>query len=136
MMGNPLTDASNPLGNPINGHEYSINNIDDLQYACVFDLPSPRDCSDPSIVSCDCKDAFNDNPLCATDPMSGDKTLQVKAKAYPGLRHLAVVRGVNGVPAAICPKQLTDSSTPDYAYRPAVRALIDRVVTRLKKPNE
>ena len=132
--GAALVTASNPLGNPINGHEYTIAQNDDLQYACVFDLPTPRDCSDPSVLSCDCNDPGNDNPLCATNPGTGDKTLQVKAKAYPGIRHLEVVKGVKGVAASVCPAQLTDPTSVDFAYRPAMRSLLDRVSTRLKKP--
>jgi hypothetical protein len=133
--GEGLVTATNPLGNEINGHEYTIPQNDDLQYACVFDLPEPRDCSDPSVVSCDCRDPGNDNPLCAPDPVTGGRTLQVKAKAYPGLRHLEVVKGVNGVAASICPAQITNSAATDYAYRPAVLSLLARVSTRLKKPN-
>ncbi|HLM71553.1 MAG TPA: hypothetical protein VK459_02635, partial [Polyangiaceae bacterium] len=132
--GAPLVTASNPLGNPVNGHEWSIQNNDDLQYACIFDLPEPRDCNDASIASCDCRDGMNDNPLCAVDPSTGQRTLQVKAKAYPGLRHLEVAKSVNGVVASVCPKQITDPAAADYAYRPAVQALLERVSTRLKKP--
>lgn len=132
--GAPLVTSANPLGNPINGHEYTIPFNDDLQYACVFDLPVPRDCSDPSVISCDCNDPANDNPLCADDPMSGQKTLQVKAKAHPGLRHLQVAKGVQGVVASVCPKQLADPTAADFAYRPAVQALLERVTSRLKKP--
>ena len=134
VTGDALVTSSNPLGNPINGHEYSIPSADDLQYACIFDLPTPRDCSDPNITSCDCTNPSNDNPLCETDPATGKRTRQVKAKAYPGLRHLDVVKGVDGVAASVCPKQLTDPTAADYAYRPAVQALIDRVATRLQKP--
>jgi hypothetical protein len=132
--GAALTTASNPLGNPINGHEWTINNNDDLQYACIFDLPNPRNCVDASIVSCDCRDGSNDNPLCAVDSITGERTLQTKAKAYPGLRHLEVAKAVQGVVASVCPKQITDPTATDYAYRPAVRALLERVSTRLKKP--
>jgi hypothetical protein len=138
VTGDALVTASNPLGNPINGHEYTISQADDLQYACIFDLPTFRDCSNPNsnpnIVSCNCTDPMNDNPLCETDPATGKRTRQVRAKAYPGLRHLDVVKGVDGVAASVCPKQLTDPTAADYAYRPAVQALIDRVATRLQKP--
>ncbi|HLM71078.1 MAG TPA: hypothetical protein VK459_00240, partial [Polyangiaceae bacterium] len=133
--GAALTTASNPLGNPINGHEWTVKNIDDLQYACIFDLPTPRDCANQNIVSCDCRDPANDNPLCQPDPFDPTKrTLQTKAKAYPGLRHLEVAKSVQGVVASVCPKQIIDPTAADYAYRPAVRALIDRVAPRLKKP--
>jgi hypothetical protein len=133
--GTALTTASNPLGNPVNGHEWTIKNTDDLQYACIFDLPTPRDCANQNIVSCDCRDPANDNPLCQPDPFDPTKrTLQTKAKAYPGLRHLEVAKSVQGVVASVCPKQIIDPTAADYAYRPAVRALIDRVAPRLKKP--
>jgi hypothetical protein len=119
---------SAPGADPINGHEYTIAN-DDLQYACVFDLPTPRDCSSMGVNGCDCN-ASNDNPLC--DP--ANKTMQVRAKAYPGQREISVLKsvGTQGVVASICPSQLTDATKADYAYRPAVAALIARVKGRLK----
>jgi hypothetical protein len=126
--------------NPINGHEYTPgtdNGVqmapNDLQYACIFPLEAPRDCSDPSMVACDCDDPANDNPLCADNGTKG-RTLQTHAKAYPGLRHLNLIRdlGPQGVAASICPAQQNDPSRADYAYRPAIRALVERVSTRLR----
>src|SRR5262249_17408705 len=73
--------GSAPTADPYNGHEYSIPRNDDLQYACIFKLPTSRDCSNTALVSCDCADPANDNPLC--DPAS--KQIQLKAKGYPGL---------------------------------------------------
>jgi hypothetical protein len=63
-------------------------------------------------------------------------TLQVKAKAYPGIKELAIARGLGdqGIAASICAKQLTDNSKPDYGYGPAVRAIIDRLKLALAKP--
>ena len=120
------TSAAN--ADPIHGHEYTIDN-NDLQYACVFDLPKPRDCSVQGINGCDCN-AGNDNPLC----YETTKTLQVRAKAYPGLRELSLLKsvGTQGVVASICPVQVTDPSKADYAYRPAVASLVARVKDRLK----
>jgi hypothetical protein len=124
-----LPGPTSPAGaDPINGHEYTIAN-NDLQYACVFDLPMPRDCSTMGVNGCDCN-AGTDNPVC--DPTN--KTTQVRAKAYPGQRELSVLKGVGtqGVVASICPTQLADATKADYAYRPAVAALVARVKGRLK----
>ena len=75
-------------------------------------------------------DPQNDSPLC--DP--NDKTSQIAAKAYPSARQLAVLKGLGaqGVVSSICPSQQSDPTKADYAYRPAVRALIERVQARLK----
>ena len=120
--------ASAPNADPINGHEYTIAG-NDLQYACVFTLPQPRDCAVMGVNGCDCI-ASSDNPLC--DPAT--PTMQVRAKAYPGQRELSVLKGVGsqGVVASICPSQTSDASRADYAYRPAVAALLQRVKGRLK----
>ncbi len=132
--------GSPPGANPINGHEYTVGIMgakDDLQYACIFPLATPRDCADPNNISCDCSQPQNDSPLCEPDPNNGgQRTLQARAKAYPGLRHLQTIRdiGNQGVVASICPAQLNDPTSVDYAYRPAIVSLIDRVRTRLKAP--
>jgi hypothetical protein len=135
----PPTTLPGPGPDPINGHEYTPGTqngvqtvADDLQYACVFDLPVARDCSDPNVVSCDCSDPKNDNPLCepvtAGDPTS-PRTRQVRAKGYPGIRQLALVKalGPQGIAASICPAQLSDLGAPSYGYRPAIQALLDRL---------
>jgi hypothetical protein len=133
---NPITgDEIRPPGsaepNPINGTEWTIAAQNDLQYACIFDLPqgAERDCSIPGAHACDC-DQGNDNPLCAPNPNDGgERTLQVKAKAYPGLRELAVARGMGsqGVVGSVCPAQLSDETRADFGYRPAIGAIVDRL---------
>ncbi len=129
---NPVTgDAIAPpsagvMANPINGHEYDIPNQDDLQYACVFPLAAPRQNGQ------DCgtfgqPEASPDKPLCQ-DPSSGSYgTTQYFAKAYPGLRQLAVIQalGDRGVTASICPA--VGAPGPDGGYNPAVRAMIERL---------
>ncbi|MBI4700156.1 MAG: hypothetical protein HY744_03140, partial [Deltaproteobacteria bacterium] len=128
---NPVTgDAVAPPGsppdaNPINGHEYSIPDRNDLQYACVFNLKQSRDCTDPSQTACDCASPENDNPLCKPQP---DQQVQYRAKAYPGLRELSLLKSVGeqGIVASICPKQM-ETPGMDYGYRAAVRAVIDRL---------
>ncbi|MCK6586019.1 MAG: hypothetical protein L6Q76_00385, partial [Polyangiaceae bacterium] len=137
---NPVTgDAIKPPGNPtnpINGSEWTIKNQDDLQYACIFNLPSPRDCTDASLVSCDCKDPMNDSPLCQPDPVNpANRTFQTKAKAYPGIRELSVLQalGPQGITASVCPKQLSDNSQADFGYRPAVGSVMNQVEIALTK---
>ncbi len=133
---NPVTDdpvappGSSPTANPINGHDWSIPDRDDLQYACIFPLPVPRDCSDPS-SACDCSAGqAADKPLCQ-DPQTGQVAAtptQFYAKAYPGLRELEVLKeyGGNAFAASICPKIL-DTGNPDYGYAPAFDAIVGRL---------
>ncbi len=140
---NPITgDAIAPPGspngtNPINGHEYTIAARDELQYACIFPLlqGTERDCGPTTTeVSCDCGLATNDNPLCEPNPNdNGNPTLQVRAKAYPGIRELSVLRGVSsqGIVASVCPKELINQDALDFGYRPAIGAIIDRLKTAL-----
>jgi hypothetical protein len=123
-----ISQSSNPLGSGINGHEYDISSRDDLQYACIFDLQDPRDCSAMGASSsCDCVDPANDNPLCYSGGMFG--TNQVRAKAYPGVRELSVLRnaGNQGIVGSICPAQSTDPALQNFGYRPAVKAIVDRL---------
>jgi len=143
---NPITMTSlappgSPNGtDPINGHEWTITTKDDLQYACIFPLlpGTERDCKvdDP----CDCTESAaapddnNTNPLCELDPTGGtEPTFQDKAKAYPGLRQLQVLRGIGkqGIVGSVCPVQVENDVAPDYGYRPAIGAIIDRLKTVL-----
>ncbi|MDI1450227.1 hypothetical protein [Polyangium sp. 6x1] len=121
-------------GNAKNGGDRTIADEDDLQYACTFPLSVPLNCSDVSVVPCDCTNPDNDSPLCAPNPSSGGaRTLQVAAKAYPSPRTMRVIEGAGsqGVLTSICPSQTTDPVDPDYAYRPVVRALAERMASRL-----
>lgn len=137
ITGDALVDAASPMQNPINGHEWTIAN-DDLQYACIFPLlpGTDRDCTNGNLTACDCTVKTNDNPLCVPDPNNmNSPTLQTKAKGYPGLRELSVLRdlGTQGIVASVCPAQLSDQSetATDFGYRPAIGAIIDRLKTAL-----
>lgn len=134
---NPLTNdvlapakSINPGANPINGHEHV--NIDDseLQYACIFPLPVPRQCAGDAGPSCDCPAdaAALRRPLCQPPGGGEPGTEQFFAKAYPGLRHLQVLKefGDNSVVASICPKVM-HAAHPDYGYGPAITALASRL---------
>jgi hypothetical protein len=117
------------MANPINGHEWDVTQRNDLQYACVFGLPAQRDCAN-NPVSCDCADADGtNNPLCQADTGACGK-IQYRAKGYPGRRQLAVLRGLEAsraVAASICPANTQDANAADYAYRPALHALVERM---------
>jgi hypothetical protein len=116
--------TSAPGTDPINGHDRTTAG-DDLQYACIFALPAPRDCSAPGANGCDCN-AGSDDPLC--DPTT--PTTQVRAKAYPASRELATLKSVDsqGLVASICPVQLNDATREDYGYRQALRGILDRLM--------
>lgn len=102
----------------------------DLQYACTFELPTPRDCTpDSTRNSCDCHDP-TDSPLCNPD----NPKEQLRGKAYPTPYPLAVAKGLGdqGIVASICPpdpknRDLEGKPNPFYGYRPAVRAIVDRL---------
>jgi hypothetical protein len=125
-----------------NGHEWNIPQPPgDIEYACEFDLPMPRDCSQPGAV-CDCTGmASEDNPLCDPNPNDNmNPTQQSRAKAYPGVKNLAIAKGMmdQGIAASICAKQVNTPTnadgTPaaDYGYRPAVNAIIARLKQAIK----
>jgi len=127
--------STDPHENPINGHEQNVAHGDDLQYACTFDLPMARACDDQNAASCDCNadEQSNNRPLCNYPGGPGTNGNQIAAKAYPGLRELAVLRGVgeNAIVASICPKHtaaaagLSRAADPAYGYNPAVQAILE-----------
>jgi hypothetical protein len=150
-----------PSNDPGNGHEYNTA-YEDLEYACIFQLPQPRACACSQTASdyssCkylhpnDCCDltfgadgrgggsgSFN-KPLC-------NGNTQVAAKAYPGLREIAVLRDYatgdaviapgNSIVTSICPKDTSASSdvkSPGYGYNPAMGAIINRLKEKLPPP--
>jgi hypothetical protein len=133
--------ASNTtMPNAINGHEQDpLPARDDLQFACIFDLNtpvSPADCTANS-DGCDCNpDEFDKHsPLCQGGDDMNTSGTQIKAKGYPGVRELQVLKdfGSNAIVASICPKNITAAQgkmkqqDPDYGYNPAVAAIVDRL---------
>ncbi|WP_437621703.1 hypothetical protein [Sorangium sp. So ce1151] len=143
ITGDTIIQPTEAGWNAINGREYTIpqGSTGDLQYACIFDLPDSKTCDGMS-QSCDCRAVpgqTNDNPLCEPEAGSdeGDPqartNVQIKAKAYPGLRELQLIRelGPQGIVGSVCPRQLDDKGAADYGYRPAIGAIIDRLKTVL-----
>ena len=145
----PLTNTAlapatsqNPQQNPINGHEQNVPENDDLQYACIFPLTTPRACV-AGDEECDCAAsaqgdtsfiAAANSPVCQPPTGGPAGTTQYYAKAYPGLRELAVVHSLadRGVPASICAKTLADPTDTEFGYAPAFDALLKRVSLALK----
>ncbi len=125
----PIAHPGTGVLNPANGHDYVSNAREDLQYACIYQLESPIECGTDE--KCDCDDV-DQKPLCR-NPATGQYGMtQYFAKAYPGVRHLSVLRGIDNqaIVASICPKVL-DPSDPSYGYAPAVQAIIDRLADTL-----
>ncbi|WP_129580022.1 hypothetical protein [Sorangium sp. Soce836] len=143
ITGDTIIQPDQTGWNTINGREYTIpqGSTGDLQYACIFDLPQSKSC-EGNAQSCDCRElqgAPNDNPLCRPEAGSSQEapgartTTQIKAKAYPGLRELQLIRelGPQGIVGSVCPAQLERTNDADYGYRPAIGAIIDRLKTVL-----
>ena len=146
---NPLTQSpivpatsQNPVQSPINGHEQNIPDLNDLQYACSFPLPTPHVCL-ASDTTCDCSPdknnlttevVANNSPLCQPPAGGAASTTQYYGKGYPGTRELSFAQllGERALAGSICPKTLTDASSSDYAYTPALNALIGRIGLTLK----
>jgi hypothetical protein len=136
----PRNGVANP--NLINGREYdtSIGNMvagqpNDLEYACIFPLPENIDCTDPARRdACDCLLNATDRPLCEEDPgLTAAGTTQFWSKAYPGTRHLEVLKeyGDNSIVASICARNVDNLEASDYGYRPAIAAIVDRLKEQL-----
>lgn len=132
------SNSTNPQANRINGHEQANMGNRDLQYACIFPLGETLTCDDAAFDAgegCDCfaDDQVFNRPLCQPPQGGASSTTQYYAKAYPGLRHLQVLRdfGENSVVASICPKVL-EQGNADYGYNPAVKAIIDRLKEALR----
>jgi hypothetical protein len=101
-----------------------------LQFACTFKLPAPKDCTKPEFNgACDCQDPTTTSPLCDATV----KTTQNLGKAYPTIQELQVANklGDQAIVASLCPREPSDTTNADYGYRPAVRAIVDRLKNAL-----
>jgi hypothetical protein len=148
----PQAPGSANNADPYNGHEWITNaggHVDlnvDREYACIFQLTNPRDCSKNAAGTytvpangdaCDCSSttltAEQLSPLCAS---VANPTSQTSAKAYPTIRELdlAYKMGTNGIVSSICPIDVSDNAAgndPLYGYRPAVATIINRLKSAL-----
>jgi len=133
-----------------NGHEYDGGFQDDLQYACVFDLPSPVDCLlAPRESACECGAApsgsttledvqarvlAENRPVC--NPPSGGpaQTTQYMAGARPAPRHLGFLKGLQSQAriGSVCPRYAKEgvarpTADPSFGYNPALSQVADWV---------
>jgi hypothetical protein len=128
--------ASGPYADPINGHEWDPSMAPspnaDLQYACIFPLDAPRTCT--QILGCSCfvppgaDPAATHNPLCQ-NAAGQYSNIQTRAAAYPGIRQLQVLQGLGeqAIVASICPSNMSNSNATDFAYRPVVASLMNKI---------
>jgi hypothetical protein len=143
LLNVPVAPSTSPsrTQNPINGREQAIPNNDDLQYACTFQLSTPRTCDTGNEARCDCNadEQSANSSLCEYPNGPGTDGTQVAGKAYPGVRTLEVLRaiGENAVVASICPKHtapaagLRPEEDPSYGYNPAVHSIVEVFRRRL-----
>jgi hypothetical protein len=132
--------SSCPPGSPagcdaINGGEWETNK-GDLEYACIYPLAQPVDCSQVAQGTyCDCAAGSprQNAVLCQT---SGGvaSTVQVNARAYPSVREMLIARGMGaqGFVSSVCPIHTTPASgdsprDPLYGYRPAMNGIVNRI---------
>ncbi|HYQ02792.1 MAG TPA: hypothetical protein VER96_29175 [Polyangiaceae bacterium] len=134
-------DSTDPLANPSNGHEQNLPNRNDLQFACIFALPTERDCTKED-SSCQCTPdrngsaagiVANNSPLCQPPSGGPASTTQFFGQANPGTRELLFARtlGARAAPASICPKQ-SSGDGPSFGYLPALDALVNRIAITLE----
>lgn len=101
---NPATGAAVDANNPINGGDRTIPENDWLQFACIFGLEQPvldsGECGD-------CLEQTCESPVC-------DGTIQIGARAMPGIRQLEVVRamGDRGIAGSVCPVNMPVPELP------------------------
>jgi hypothetical protein len=130
----PPTSADNC--DPINGREWETKQSD-LQYACVFDLPQTKDCSTMAFAgACDCTNGqtSQNTPLCQGGGGTHSQ-IQIKGKAYPSVRELVIAHQMKaqGIVSSLCPIHVTEKTPGDplFGYRPAVKAIVDRLKNSL-----
>ncbi|MEO8177379.1 MAG: hypothetical protein ABI895_00975, partial [Deltaproteobacteria bacterium] len=156
ILGEPTASPPRPPENPLmresttprpgvvtggpNGREYATDaaiagTAGDLEYACIFPLPRPRNCADADALVCDCAPGFEDQPLCEQLPGVSPTTTQHWAKAYPGLRQLEVLRGFgqNSIVASICARNVSNLGRRDFGYRPAIASIVERLEEQLAR---
>ena len=112
---------------PVHGRERNTAGAD-LQFACTFPLDTPLRCTGQ--VGCDCDEHGLElgGPLCGKGE---EANVQLRGKAYPGIRPLEVARLLGGraTVASLCPTHVTEAMPGDtqYAYRAAMFTLGDRM---------
>jgi len=138
VTGHAIMPIDSTTMSPINGKEHVANDPPDLQFSCILQLPTPRNCAveDGTGLACDCRAGnFEGNPLCWDGATSAYGTQQYFAKAFPPPRILSVLKGVGAqaVVSSICPKNMTDPAARDFGYRPVIGTFVKEAATVLIK---
>ena len=116
----------------------------DREYACTFQLTTPRDCTDttdPTVqYACDCPASTGLTPQ-ELPPICNPATptQQIGAKTYPTQRELLLAKlmGGQGFISSLCPIHVapaagdTTTTDPLFGYNPAVNGIVDRLKTSL-----
>jgi hypothetical protein len=136
--------GSSDTCDPINGREWDTQK-GDLEYACTFDLPVPKDCTQSDFnMACDCQSAGaasqspnSQTPLCLQSGGSYT-TMQIKGKAYPSVREMIIARAMKkqGIVSSLCPihvQKANNDVPPDplFGYRPAINTIVNRLKVSL-----
>jgi hypothetical protein len=140
--GLPTPGTTYNLGtDPDNGREWNTLTSGaaiDLQYACTFTLPTPKDCTlAANKGACDCDPSSGSTTTAADGPPlcnPATRTQQTKGKAYPTIRELRVAKGLGSqaVVASLCAKDVTSAVTsPTFGYNPAMQAIVNRLKNAL-----
>jgi hypothetical protein len=117
--------------NPINGHERVIPGGDDLQYACIYPRPTPKDCA---AGACECEGAdIATNPICQ-QPDGSYSSVQRAARALPGIRELQLVKALGRRAAAgsVCAPITAGPQHPTFGFKPSVDAVLRALRPRIE----
>jgi hypothetical protein len=122
-------ESPSAAANSVNGHEHLLP--EDLQFACIYQLPVPIDCGDNP--NCECGPGGRDtNPCCQNDDGSYD-SIQRRGRATPSTRQLRVLEALRGrgVVASICTAPVFQVDNEAFAYKPGVDAIMRALHRRL-----
>ncbi len=126
-----LAPPDAPLNaNAINGHEREIAEQDDLQYACIYPRQLPKTCTSGA---CECDGtSIATNPICQSNNGSYGPVQQY-ARALPGLRELALVRGLGdrATAGSVCAPITVGAQEPTFGYKPTIDAALRTLRQRI-----
>jgi hypothetical protein len=125
--------------NPVNGNEFDTLG-QDLQYACIFNLPEPKVCDQSAFDAFEGCDCFEDDlgahrPVCFAPGETTETTTQSFGKAYPSLRPLAVARDLasRSLVGSVCTPNTVEASSWAHAYAPLMSSLLNRVTSTFEE---
>ncbi|MDX2053323.1 MAG: hypothetical protein SFV15_13075 [Polyangiaceae bacterium] len=139
--------STNPKG-AANGHEYNPVDGDDLQYSCIYELPTPINClMQESGCACGYKPSgtsteqmvrdrvlAENRPICNPPAGGPAEPTQFFAGALPPPRHLSLLKAVGDQArlGSICPRYSKEdlarpASDPSFGYNPALSQIVDWV---------